>query len=1023
MPRLPLTVLLLVAATSAAQVGTCTTQTCGQFVASGSAPPACAANPASCRTAQGCFCDVACASFGDCCNQVEAVCNGPELSRVTPAVAPTVGGVALTLAGARFGTTAGAVTVDGVACPVAMWSNATVVCTAPPGVGTGRPIVVTTAAGRASNPVSLSREAPRITGVTPASVSTAGQVITLAGANFGAQGAVAVSDGGVALPPPGQTSHTQLVVAAPAGDADFPVQVAVGGQLSESALVRRQAPAIAGITPSALPANGAVITISGSSLGLAPAVTVGGLACPLVQVTPHTQVQCSAPAGTGAAVVRVAVQGRVGLGTVTYPGTSLTGVAPQRLPTMGGRLTFTGTGLSTPNLSVTIGGSPCVIAGAPTASTLQCDAPAGVGTDLPVRVSTGPTSSQTQLLVSYEAPVVTGLTPTSGPTAGGVTLTITGVNFGTAPTATIDGVACPLAALPTQTRVVCSLPPGAGAGVAVRVVAGGQLSNVASFDYAPPQVTMLTPATLPTAGALLTLSGFNFGAAEASVTVDGAPCPLVMATHTQLVCSAPPGPGGPATARVTVKGQVGDRAVQWSPPSLATVSPAAAPTRGGTVITLSGANFGTGSRTEVMVGAQACPLVTVGHATLTCVVPAAVTPGSSPVVVTVGLQATAPGAFSYAAPSISGVSPLRVPTAGGTTLTVIGASFGSASAGVTLAGQACPVLQQGHGAVLCRAPAGQGANLPLVVVSGGQASPAYFVSYEAPLVASTWPPRLPTTQTTLWIRGRDFGTSPAVTLGGVACPVLRSTGTEVVCAAPPGSPAAVPLVVVAAGQVSQTVLVTRTATCGRELSNGAVCEDHRECRGVGTCLGADCVGAPAASEGLACEDEDPCSSPGTCRSGVCLSPTGLDGGEACVTGSVCSGLGACLAGRCNAVPLNEDAGCTDYDGTTAGDVCRLGRCVGTPSAGDGGLPDGGGSADGGSGGGAAGGAAGGIAGGIAGGAAGGIAGGAAGGIAGGTAGGVAGGTAGGVAGGTAGGIAGGAAGGVAGGTAGGVAGG
>jgi hypothetical protein len=463
--------------------------------------------------------------------------------------------------------------------------------------------------------------------------------------------------------------------------------------------------------------------------------------------------------------------------------------------------------------------------------------------------------------------------------------------------------------------------------------------------------------------------------------------------------------------------------VQWSPPSLATVSPAAAPTRGGTVITLSGANFGTGSRTEVMVGAQACPLVTVGHATLTCVVPAAVTPGSSPVVVTVGLQATAPGAFSYAAPSISGVSPLRVPTAGGTTLTVIGASFGSASAGVTLAGQACPVLQQGHGAVLCRAPAGQGANLPLVVVSGGQASPAYFVSYEAPLVASTWPPRLPTTQTTLWIRGRDFGTSPAVTLGGVACPVLRSTGTEVVCAAPPGSPAAVPLVVVAAGQVSQTVLVTRTATCGRELSNGAVCEDHRECRGVGTCLGADCVGAPAASEGLACEDEDPCSSPGTCRSGVCLSPTGLDGGEACVTGSVCSGLGACLAGRCNAVPLNEDAGCTDYDGTTAGDVCRLGRCVGTPSAGDGGLPDGGGSADGGSGGGAAGGAAGGIAGGIAGGAAGGIAGGAAGGIAGGTAGGVAGGTAGGVAGGTAGGIAGGAAGGVAGGTAGGVAGG
>ncbi|MDX2014653.1 MAG: IPT/TIG domain-containing protein, partial [Myxococcaceae bacterium] len=997
---------------------------CGLFLPAGTpaAPCQCfGGSTGCCRTSFGCSCEANCSVYRDCCPQFEPVCNGPLLTDLSPTSVPTAGGTSLTLTGVRLGMTTGSVTVGGVACSISLWSNTSIICTAPPGLGTNQPVIATTSGGLVSNTLLLARLPPAVTSFFPAAISTSSQSLTLVGTNFGTAATVS-TDGGVAVPVTSVT-QTQVVVTAPEGNDALAVRVSAGGQQSPVATIPRAPPTITSITPSSVPAGGAAITLMGSNFGTsgAASVTVGGAACPVTQSTPHTVLVCTAPAGTGNAAVRVSVGGRTSAAgpSVQYPGPRVSSVAPSTIPTTGARLVFTGTGLDTPNLALIIGGSPCLIAGTPTATSLQCDAPAGAGANLPVSLTVGGIASGTQLLVSYTAPSITGISPTTGPTAGGIALTVSGSNFGVSgQTVTVGGSPCTVGpgGSTSQTQIVCTLPPGAGRNVDTQLVVAGQAATSTAFSYGAPAITGLSPTSPPTAAGPITLSGTNFGAAAASVTVDGTACPVVMATHTSLVCGSPPGQGGTATVRLTAAGQSATTVLTWGAPTLMQVAPPSAPTRGGVVLTLTGANFGTGPRTTVTVGGNPCPVRSSGHTTLTCALPEGTSSGPAPVTVTVAGLASTSNAFTYAAPSVTNVTPTRAPTVGGVVLTIVGSSFGTAPATVTIGGQSCPVEQQSHTSVLCRAPAGQGTGLPLIVTAGAQASASFPFSYEAPLIEGTWPPKLPTAPSTLWIRGRNFGTSPLVTLGGVVCPVVRSTDREVVCTAPAGTPGTPMLLVTTAAQASNAVNVTRIATCGRELANGASCEDPRECRGTGTCSGADCVGAPAAGEGLACDDGDPCSTPGMCRSGVCSAPVGLDGGEACATASTCTGLGACLAGRCNAVPANEDAGCTDFDGATSGDVCQMGVCIGTPAA-DAGVPDGG------AGGGAAGGTAGGAAGGMAGGAAGGTAGGAAGGMAGGAAGGTAGGAAGGTAGGAAGGTAGGAAGGMAGGAAGGTAGG
>jgi IPT/TIG domain len=84
-------------------------------------------------------------------------------------------------------------------------------------------------------------------------------------------------------------------------------------------------------------------------------------------------------------------------------------------------------------------------------------------------------------------PAVTGLAPSSGPGAGGTTVTITGTGLAGATGAAFGGVAAPSFTADSATQVTAVSPPGTGAaGVTVTTPAGTSPETAAGqFTYTP----------------------------------------------------------------------------------------------------------------------------------------------------------------------------------------------------------------------------------------------------------------------------------------------------------------------------------------------------------------------------------------------------------------------------------------------------------------------------------------------------------------------------------------------------------
>ncbi len=153
-------------------------------------------------------------------------------------------------------------------------------------------------------------------------------------------------------------------------------------------------------------------------------------------------------------------------------------------------------------------------------------------------------------------PVLTGISPASGPTAGGSLITLTGQSFGSTPQVSIGSRSATVQPGGNDTFVVVSSPAGEGANLDVKVIAAGSASNSLSFSYLSPSISSLTPATGPTAGGIsLTVVGSNFGLSP-SVTLGGNSASVIARTHSQVVCTLPAGQGLDREVRVAVAGQV-----------------------------------------------------------------------------------------------------------------------------------------------------------------------------------------------------------------------------------------------------------------------------------------------------------------------------------------------------------------------------------------------------------------------------------------------------------------------------------
>jgi hypothetical protein len=230
----------------------------------------------------------------------------------------------------------------------------------------------------------------------------------------------------------------------------------------------------------------------------------------------------------------------------------------------------------------------------------------------------GSTTIQFQINIIPPRPVITSITPTTGMTAGGGTITITGNNFGSTlvdSSITIGGSNC-INPIFSVGNILCTVPAGQGVNVTVTANFNGRASLAGTFySYLAPVINAISPTggAATTGGQSLTLSGTNFGISGQVVTVNGIVQTPYSCTHDTCIVFLVASTGGANKPVVlTVAGQSNSIAplFTWSIPILTSVSTTSAPTTGGGITTITGFSFGLPPAVvTVTIGGSSCPVI------------------------------------------------------------------------------------------------------------------------------------------------------------------------------------------------------------------------------------------------------------------------------------------------------------------------------------------------------------------------------------------------------------------------------
>jgi hypothetical protein len=284
--------------------------------------------------------------------------------------------------------------------------------------------------------------------------------------------------------------------------------------------------------------------------------------------------------------------------------------------------------------------------------------------------------------VAGQGPIVSSISPTSGPAAGGTPVTITGTHFTGATSVSFGKADAASFTVDKDDQITATSPAGCGI-IDVTVTTPNGTSPTSSadrFTYVPstPSVTTIDPYSGPaTGGTPVTITGSGFMCASgvkfdktdaASFTVDN---------DSQITATSPPGSG---TVDVTVTTSSGTSAVTYDDqfsyiPVVTGISPRCGLAIEFFTVTITGSGF-TGA-TSVSFGETAGMIVSVSDTQIRASVPT----GSGTVHVTVttpgGTSATGPAdLFTYPTlPNVIKISPPSGPQYSVTQIIITGSGF------------------------------------------------------------------------------------------------------------------------------------------------------------------------------------------------------------------------------------------------------------------------------------------------------------------------------------------------------------
>ncbi|MET4074790.1 IPT/TIG domain-containing protein [Hymenobacter sp. UYCo722] len=695
----------------------------------------------------------------------------PTLSSLSPASGPAGTAVAITgtnLAGAT------SVSFNGMAAAFTVNSATQITATVPAGATTGN-VTVTTPAG-ASNGLlfTVTIPAPVISGLSPTS-GPVGTAVVITGTSF--TGATAVSFNGTAATFT-VNSGTQVTATVPAGATTGNVTVTTPGGTSNTAAftVLPGAPAISSLSPTS-GTPGTSVTITGTNLAGATSVSFNGTAAAFT-VNSATQLTATVPTGATSGNVTVTTPGGTSNGlafTVTVPASTISSLSPASGP-VGTSVVITGLNF-TGATAVSFNGTVATFT-VNSGTQITATVPAGATTGSVVVTAPGGTSNGVAFTVIPPAPVLSSLSPATGPV--GTSVTIAGTNLAGATSVSFNGTAATFT-VNSGTQLTATVPAGASTGSVTVTTPGGTSNGLAFTVAAPaPSLSSLSPATGPV-GTSVVITGTGFTGAT-SVSFNGTAAAFTVNSATQLTATVP---AGATTGNVTVAAPGGTSnglpfAVLPPAPTLTNLSPSSGPL--GTSVTLTGTSL-TGT-TSVSFNGSSASFVVNSATQLTATVPA----GASTGLVTV----TTPGGssngitFSVTAPVpvLSSLSPTSGPA--GTSVTIIGTGLTGTTA-VSFNGLAAPFAVVNAGTITATVPAGATTGLVTVTTPGGTSNGlAFSVTIPASTITALSPTSGPV-GTTVIITGTNLTGATGVTFNGVSAALVVNSATQLTTTVPGGA--------------------------------------------------------------------------------------------------------------------------------------------------------------------------------------------------------------------------------------------
>ncbi|GHU07467.1 hypothetical protein FACS189431_2090 [Alphaproteobacteria bacterium] len=741
---------------------------------------------------------------------------GPTITSVSPTAGPTTGGTPLTITGTNYDPTDTGlnVKVGGTDCPITSITSTAITCTTASSSAGQKDVVVTNGVGSSDSKTNAYNylDAPTYNSINPGiGPLSGGATITVTGTNFdNITNTTAVTLGGQTCDQLNVQSATTLTCVVPATASAGPVSlvIATAGGTSSNADVYTYAaaPTIADVQPTNI-TSGTAITITGTNYIVGgTTVTIDGQTCTVTNVT-TTSITCTAPTLSGGSLdVTVTTVGgsATANSSVNYHDSPTANVpTPGSGVVAGGTLiTITGTNFDTTagNTTVSVGGNNCPIQSI-TANQITCTTAGHSAGQVDVAVATTGGSVSLEGAFQYLAPPsLSAISPDSGSTGGGQSVTLTGTDFDTITNSnavTIGGANCAITAV-SDTTITCTTPAGAlGAKTVTITTGGGSTSLPGAYTYLlTPGITSVSPNTLSLSGGNITIYGSNFVSGATTVQISGQDCTSVnVANANQLTCTAPSLAAGLASIAVTTSGGTGNgnNLLNYLPqPTITSVNPTGGLLAGGTPVTITGTGFDTvGGTNSVKIDNNTCTITNATATKITCTVPAGSSGAKDVQVDTAGGSTTSNSAYTYFdTPTGTQITPNYGSTAGGTTVTLTGTGldnlnfvqFGTNSSDICT-----NINNQSATSLTCLAPAHAAGRVNIFIsTAGGTDTITDGFNYLAsPTLTSVTPNSGASTGgKSVTITGTGFDTltnTTTVSFGGSVCNISNITTTSITC--------------------------------------------------------------------------------------------------------------------------------------------------------------------------------------------------------------------------------------------------